>query len=568
MLIIGGYGVFGGKLADALSADPAFDVIVAGRSLQKAERFCEGKACRPLALDKAAPDFAKRIAAARPFILIDATGPFQAEDSTVYRTAEAALACGAHYLDLSDDGAFTSGIDVLDEAATAKGLTVLSGASSVPALSSAAVIALADGLTGIDHIESVILPGNRAPRGLSVVEAIVGQAGRPLATCRAGRWMPVTGWGERRTVSLEVPGERPVRNRWASFIGAPDLVLFPENFQARSVSFRAGLDLKLLHGGLALLSLPVRWGLVRSLSPLAPALKWIADRLEPFGSSTGGMKVSVTGRTPTGKPEHRNWTLIAKSGDGPSIPAIPAEIVCHKLAAGTVRPGARPCLGEFTLDEAEAALARLRTATARTTQATPFLFETVLGPGFTALPPEIRELHAITFARRWTGRARIARGRSLFSRLAGAFAGFPPAGENVPVTVEMTRRGNTETWVRTFGTRRFRSFLSPDGPPGSGQMGERFGLMRFRIGLNATSERLDYPVLSGRVLGIPLPGFLLPRSTTWESVDAEGRACFDVRLDLPLGGHVATYSGWLVPDDDPPPRARDATTLDVSHQPE
>ena len=31
ILIIGGYGVFGGKLADALSADPAFDVIVARR---------------------------------------------------------------------------------------------------------------------------------------------------------------------------------------------------------------------------------------------------------------------------------------------------------------------------------------------------------------------------------------------------------------------------------------------------------------------------------------------------------------------------------------------------------
>ena len=555
ILIIGGYGVFGGKLADALSADPAFDVIVAGRDLRKAERFCENKACRPLALDKAAPDFAETIAAERPFILIDASGPFQAHTEQLYRVAEAALSCGAHYLDLSDDGAFTGGIDVLDEAATEKGLTVLSGVSSVPALSSAAVTALAEGLTDIDHIESMILPGNRAPRGLSVVEAIVGQAGRPLAACRAGRWVPVTGWGDRRTVTLDVPGESPVRKRWASLIGAPDLVLFPEYFQARSVSFRAGLDLKLMHGGLALLSLPVRWGLVRSLSPLAPALKWIADRLEPFGSSTGGMKVCVSGRTQTGKAERRDWTLIVRGGDGPSIPAIPAEILCRKLAAGTVRPGARACLAEFTLEEAEAALSRLRTGTARTTQETPFLFEEVLGANFDTLPAEIQDLHAITFARRWTGRARIERGTSLLSRMAGAIAGFPPAGEDVPVTVEMTRRGNTETWIRTFGTRRFRSFLSPDGAPGSGLMGERFGLMRFRIGLEASEGRLGYPVLSGRLLGIPLPGFLLPRSTTWETVDAEGRACFDVRLDLPLGGHVATYSGWLVPDDDPPPCA-------------
>lgn len=553
VLIIGGYGVFGGKLADALAADPAFDVIVAGRSQQKAERFCDGKACRPLALDTATPDFAEQIAAARPFILVDASGPFQARSKAPYRIAEAALACGAHYLDLSDDGAFTAGIDALDDTATAKRLTLLSGVSSVPALSSAAVNALADGLAEIDHIESVILPGNRAPRGLSVVQAIVGQAGRPLEIFRAGRPIQASAWGERRTITLDVPGEPPVRHRWASLIGAPDLILFPQHFRARSVTFRAGLDLKLMHGGLALLSLPVRWGLIRSLSPVAPALKWMADRLEPFGSSTGGMRVSVSGRSAEGTPERRDWTLIARDGDGPSIPAIPAEILCRRLAAGTLPPGARPCLGEFTLEEAEAALARLRTATARTRQEIPFVFETVLGAAHAALPPAIRELHAITYARRWTGRARIERGTSLFSRIAGAFAGFPPAGEDVPVTVEMTRRGTTETWVRSFGARRFRSFLSPAGAPGSGRIQERFGLMRFRIGLQVREGRLEYPVLSGSFLGIPWPAFLLPRSTTAEFVDDEGRACFSVRIDLPLGGHVVSYSGWLLPDDPPPP---------------
>jgi hypothetical protein len=555
VLIIGGYGVFGGKLAAALSRDHAFDVVVAGRSLHKAERFCDGKACRPLSLDTAALDLAGTIAREHPFIVVDASGPFQPRHGDSYRVAEAALACGAHYLDLSDDGAFTAGIDALDLSARRQGLAVLSGVSSVPALSSAIVVALANGLTEIDHIESVILPGNRAPRGLSVIQAIVGQTGKALTIFRAGQWVSRTGWGERRTVTLDVPGDASVKNRWASLIGAPDLILFPKHFQARSVTFRAGLDLKLMHGGLALLSLPVRAGLIRSLSPLAPALKWMADRLEPFGSSTGGMRVSVSGRTAEGTPERRNWTLIVRGGDGPSIPAIPAEILCQRLAAGTIAPGARPCLGEFTLEEAEAALARLRTTTASTRQEMPFLFETVLGAGYSALPAPVRELHAIGFARRWAGRARIARGNSLLSRLAGAIAGFPPAADDVPVTVEMTRRDGTETWIRTFGRHRFRSVLSPDGKPGSGLIGERFGLMQFRIGLRVSRARLEYPVLSGRVLGLPLPRVLLPRSTTWESVDAEGRACFDVRIDLPIGGHVVTYSGWLAADDDPPATA-------------
>ncbi|HBF91779.1 MAG TPA: saccharopine dehydrogenase, partial [Hyphomonas atlantica] len=86
-------------------------------------------------------------------------------------------------------------------------------------------------------------------------------------------------------------------------------------------------------------------------------------------------------------------------------------------------------------------------------------------------------------------------------------------------------------------------------PPGSGRMRERFGLLSFTIALGVNDTHLAYPVVSARLLGAPLPPFLRPRSTTRETVDAQGRACFDVRIDLPLGGHVATYTGWLEPND-------------------
>ena len=57
------------------------------------------------------------------------------------------------------------------------GVTVLSGASSVLALSSAVVVALSKVMDEIDLIGSVILPGNRTPRGISVVHAILAQVG-------------------------------------------------------------------------------------------------------------------------------------------------------------------------------------------------------------------------------------------------------------------------------------------------------------------------------------------------------------------------------------------------------
>ena len=52
-----------------------------------------------------------------------------------YRVARAAIAAGAHYIDLADDGAFVAGIGALDEEAKAAGVAVISGASSVPAIS-------------------------------------------------------------------------------------------------------------------------------------------------------------------------------------------------------------------------------------------------------------------------------------------------------------------------------------------------------------------------------------------------------------------------------------------------
>ena len=155
VLILGGYGVFGGKLAKALSSDARFEVIVAGRSFSKASAFCTGTPCRPAQLDTHTNDFADRLAAEAPFIVVDASGPFQRRCDDRYPIARAALAAGAHYLDLSDDGNFTANISILDDQAREKSLTVLSGVSSVPALSSAAVTRLNSGMEQIDHIESV-----------------------------------------------------------------------------------------------------------------------------------------------------------------------------------------------------------------------------------------------------------------------------------------------------------------------------------------------------------------------------------------------------------------------------
>lgn len=75
-----------------------------------------------------------------------------------------------------------------------------------------------------------------------------------------------------------------------------DLTLFPAAFGARSVLFRAGLELNAMHWGLSLLAFLRARGVLPRLQPLTGSLLWMSRRLERFGSDRGGMTVEVVGK--------------------------------------------------------------------------------------------------------------------------------------------------------------------------------------------------------------------------------------------------------------------------------
>lgn len=543
VLIIGGYGVFGGYLARRLANEGRVGVIVAGRSLGRAQAFCARHGGQPLAIDTGSAGLADSLRQIAPTIIIDASGPFQAMHAA-YPVARAALEVGAHYLDLSDDARFTTGIVAFNEEARARGLTFLSGASSVPAISSAACDALTEGLWRVHLIESAILPGNRAPRGRAVMESILSQVGRRMPIWQGGESTVARAWSLSQIETLDAGPGAPKLRRRANLIGAPDLHLFPCRYRAGTVFFRAGLELGLMHHGLTFLAVLARLRLLPPPHISAPPLQWIADRLEGFGSDRGGMITRVIGQDTSGAWQERVWTLVVEAGDGPQVPATPAWICVQKLLDGQLSPGARPCLGTFDLVDLDKAFAPLTTATQLAE--TPFrpLFARILGPDWSALPGAIADLHGVAACRIWQGEASIRRGKSWLGRLAGWLAGFPPASERVPVRVEMRRTRSGETWIRRFGKASFRSHLSDRGKD-TPHLVERFGAMRFRIDLTWQDGRLHYPVVSGSILGVQLPHALCPVSKTFEYVDAHGRPCFDVAIRLPLAGEVVHYSGWL-----------------------
>src|SRR3979411_2218987 len=73
VLILGGYGTFGGRLAQLLAYEERLTLIVAGRSLQKAQAFCAPLKARatlvPRAFDREG-DAAAQLVALKPNIVV------------------------------------------------------------------------------------------------------------------------------------------------------------------------------------------------------------------------------------------------------------------------------------------------------------------------------------------------------------------------------------------------------------------------------------------------------------------------------------------------------------------
>lgn len=347
VLVIGGYGFFGSRLVERLAKQQGLHVVVAGRSAEKARALVERlrpatqSALSAVVLDISSPTFKRDLAALAPALTIHTSGPFQAQD---YRVAEACLACGSHYVDLADGRRFVEDIVVLNTAAQAAGLCVISGASSVPALSSAAVDRLAHGFSEIQSIDIGISPGNRTERGLSTVQAILSYCGKPLP-----RTDDTYGW----VGSYRHAYPAPVGERLLSPCDVPDLTLLPHRHPGKpQVRFGAGLELRTLHRGMNTMALMTRLGLVRDWSVYASLLKRAADVFKTLGTDAGGMHVTVEGISAEGDLGSRTWHLVATHGDGPYVPTLAAAALVRKLkSADGPLVGARPCVGILSLED-------------------------------------------------------------------------------------------------------------------------------------------------------------------------------------------------------------------------
>lgn len=348
VLIIGGYGNFGGYIARALATDPNISLVIGGRSQAKADAFAASlKALNPACGSVLDIDFdlERRLRELAPHIVIHTTGPFQAQD---HRVARAAIAAGAHYLDLADARQFVASIGELDPLAKQAGVSVIAGASSVPCLTAAFLDRYKPHFERLTSATYGIAAAQATNRGLGTAAAILSYVGKPFTILATGRRKRVFGWQGLRAVRYPELGLRLF-----GYCDIPDLELFPERYpDLRDLEFVAGHEVKLLHMGTWLLSWIVRLGFLKSLSPYAERLLKLSFLFDPLGSDKSGFHMFLRGIDHAGQPAEIRIFMIARQVHGPNIPCFPAIILARRIAGGQrLEPGARPCLDLIDLDE-------------------------------------------------------------------------------------------------------------------------------------------------------------------------------------------------------------------------
>jgi len=345
VLVVGASGVFGSRLCRLASREPGIHLTLGGRRPAPLEALAAQLGDCAVQLTDRDQVSAEQISGFD--VVIDCAGPFQGSRT---RLIEQCIAVRVDYVDLADARDFVCSVGRFDNSAKSSGIAVVSGASSIPALSHAVLDAMMAGWRQVEVIRIGIFPGNRAPRGRSVVEAILSYVGKPVRVFSDGQWRNRPGWSLHGRVDCGVAGKR-----WASLCDTPEQELLVGRYQPTgSADFVAGLELPLLHLGLWLLSFLVRWGWINSLRPWSGALLRIAEALRPFGSDRGAMVVEATGVDAAGETVAVEWRLDAPANLGPFVPVIPALALLLRLRDGRKpEPGAYPCSGVLQLDELE-----------------------------------------------------------------------------------------------------------------------------------------------------------------------------------------------------------------------
>ena len=528
ILVVGGTGGFGSIIARQL-LDDRHDVVVAGRNRTRgaAAVLAESRLTYvPLDRSHITPvDLTEYDA------VVDATGPFQRAGLSL---PHAAIAAGIDYLDIADDRDFVRRVRDLDADARRAGVRILSGVSSIPTLSGAVVLELAEGLSDPESIEIAITASSRAAFGRSVLLSMLEGAGRRITRSDGTHG---TAMSSPRPIRIERDGNTVI-DRTVLEVDTPDHDTLRSVLSGDpAIRFHAGSELAIHNQAIRAVAALVSRGHITTGTRFI-RLAGLARRLSlGVGDGRSAMEVRVTGLSQEGRVT-RAWNVVAERNTGPMIPCMAVPAMIGAIGQGRVPAGAGPRIDILSLEEILVRMPEDSLTIERSENAASLYARTM--PGFGRTASSVRAMHDQRLPGTASGRASVMRGRSPIATLIARVLGFPPASPDVPVTVRFEKHGQGERWIRDFGGSIFSSVLSPR----DSGVSERFGPFSFHFDLVEKDTRLNMIPAGWSMLGIPLPRFLMPKGVATE-YEEDGRFRFDVPIILPFVGPIVHYRGWL-----------------------
>ncbi|WP_342146216.1 saccharopine dehydrogenase NADP-binding domain-containing protein [Rickettsiella endosymbiont of Aleochara curtula] len=356
VLILGATGNFGRKIAKGL-VKKNVAIIISGRHEEPllALKKQLSKVAVDTCIDILCFDFKKRLSQEllrlRPPLVINASGPFQTADFT---TAINCILLGINYIDLADAREYVNDFSILDEQANKRNCIAITGASTLPCLSSAVLDYYKDEFKIIDSLVYGITLGQKTERGLATFKGILSYVGRRLQDF-PGIPKKVYGWQDLYRQEYPLLGKR-----WMANCDVPDLELLPGFFPIKSIRFSAGIESSMSHLGLWFLSWLIRLKFPIKLANHAETLLKFSHYFDSFGTDAGGMHMLMSGTDHKGNHKDIKWFMIAKSGDGPYIPTIPAILLAKRiLQEEIVETGAITAMNLISLESYLAELKKL-----------------------------------------------------------------------------------------------------------------------------------------------------------------------------------------------------------------
>lgn len=327
ILIAGGYGVVGSRIATELAPGYPGRVIVAGRSGARANEAAAriGHGVRGRALDVTVPS---SIAAALDGVAVVVSCIDQPDRGLLHASIERGLRytdITPHLMELGRGAAY----EQIDAAARTCGSRVVLGTGLVPGISNVMARALADKLGGVETIETALLLSARDATGPASFDYFLQELTMPFAVHVDGEDRPVRAFSNPRTIEFR----SPFGPRAAYVFPFSDQVLYPRTMRARTALSRLALEPPWLARLLAAL---VRTGTARLIvrQRIRRAIARRRRDRSPSQRAEFALRVDVT------YANHTSHAILAGRTQANATAAGAASVVRSLLEREVDRPGA------------------------------------------------------------------------------------------------------------------------------------------------------------------------------------------------------------------------------------